>query len=258
MSSAGSATGNSMPAIQASRVRKSYDPSSPPVLQDFELTVNQGEFFGLLGPNGAGKTTVLSILCGTLKPDSGEVSILGKSYAQARQIIQQQVSIVPQEVALYERLSAEENLRFFGKLYGMHGELLQLRVKFCLEIAQLDDRRRQPVASFSGGMKRRLNLAISFLNEPRIIFLDEPTVGIDTQSRHLIHQQLLELHHAGTTLLYTTHYMEEAQELCSRVAVFDQGQILQQGSPDRLLRESEYHNLEELFLGLTGKRIRDQ
>ncbi len=245
------------PAIEASQICKRYRTTSPPVVQNFDLTVYRGEFFGLLGPNGAGKTTVLSILGGLLRPDSGEVRVLGRSYRGQRRDIQQRIGIVPQELALYEELTAVENLRFFGKLLGLSGEKLRQRTAFCLKIAQLDDRSRQPISSFSGGMKRRLNLTIGLLNEPRILFLDEPTVGIDTQSRHLIHQQLRQLHQEGTTLLYTTHYMEEAQELCSRIAIFDMGRTLLQGPPKDLLDTSEYNNLEELFLGLTGKRIRD-
>lgn len=244
-------------AIEAIGLGKAYGPCCPPVLADFHLQVQQGEFFGLLGPNGAGKTTVLSILSGILRVDTGEVRILGTPY-KGQHAIQRQIGVVPQELALYERLTAAENLLFFGRLYGLSGRHLRERVALCLDIAQLADRRKQPVSAFSGGMKRRLNLAVSFLNNPRIIFLDEPTVGIDTQSRHLIHQQLLALHRAGTTILYTTHYMEEAEELCSRIAIFDRGEILLQGQPASLLQKNGQHNLENLFLTLTGKGLRDE
>ncbi len=244
-------------AIEAIGLGKGYGSSCPPVLEDFCLQVRHGEFFGLLGPNGAGKTTVLSILSGILRADSGEVRILGTAY-KGQHAIQRQIGVVPQELALYERLTAAENLLFFGRLYGLSGKHLQERVALCLDTAQLTDRRKQPVSAFSGGMKRRLNLAVSFLNNPRIIFLDEPTVGIDTQSRHLIHQQLLALHKAGTTILYTTHYMEEAEELCSRIAIFDRGKILLQGQPASLLQENGQRNLENLFLRLTGKGLRDE
>ena len=246
----------SIPAIEASGLYKRYHKLSPAVLTDFHLTVQQGEFFGLLGPNGAGKTTLLSILSGLLKPDKGSIRFFGTVYNK-QHVVKKQMGLVPQELALYERLSARENLLFFGKLYGLYGKKLHMNVDYCLETAQLTERQNELVSSFSGGMKRRLNFAIGFINQPRILFLDEPTVGIDTQSRHLIHQQLLALHRKGTTMLYTTHYMEEAEELCSRVAIFDCGKILLQGKPAELLAASGQGRLEDLFLALTGKGARD-
>lgn len=244
-------------ALAAKRVVKRYQRSERPALDDFNLEIFRGEFFGLLGPNGAGKTTALSILCGLLSPNSGAVAVLGMTYRDDPNVIKRKIGIVPQEIALYDRLTGRENLVFFGKLLGLGGKLLKERVGSCLEIAQLSQRAEHPVSTYSGGMKRRLNLAIGLLNEPLLLFLDEPTVGIDTQSRHLIHQEMRHLHQQGTTLLYTTHYMEEAQELCSRIAILDNGHILEQGAPDELLRQSGARNLEELFLGLTGKQLRD-
>jgi len=245
------------PAILTAGLAKKYRLAVRPTLTDFDLTLAKGEFFGLLGPNGAGKTTILSILCGLRRPDGGRVRILGMDWAKQRRLIQTQIGIVPQEIALYDQLTARENLMVFGRLLGLGGGKLKEQTAKCLDIAQLSERADHRVCSFSGGMKRRLNLVIGLLNDPLIIFLDEPTVGIDTQSRHLIHQELQRLHSQGTTLLYTTHYMEEAQELCSRVAVLDEGRILQEGAPGQLLQESACRNLEELFLGLTGKQIRD-
>jgi len=248
---------SSTPAIQAARLVKRYRSAVRPVLTDFNLTVGAGEFFGLLGPNGAGKTTILSILSGLLLPDNGIIRLQGLTYGENRREIQRKIGIVPQEIAVYDRLTARENLIFFGRLMGLGGMRLKERVKSCLQIAQLEEKANQRVSSFSSGMKRRLNLVIGLLNDPSILFLDEPTVGIDTQSRHLIHQELKRLYRNGTTLLYTTHYMEEAQELCSTIAVLDDGRVLLEGPPGKLLEGGGHLNLEELFLELTGKQIRD-
>ena len=244
-------------ALTATGVVKHYQKADQPALADFNLAISRGEFFGLLGPNGAGKTTALSILCGLLAPDRGSVAVHGLSYRDDPYAIKKEIGIVPQEIALYDRLTGRENLAFFGRLLGLGTGLLHERTRDCLEIAQLASRADHLVGTYSTGMKRRLNLVIGLLNEPLLLFLDEPTVGIDTQSRHLIHQELRRLHHQGTTLLYTTHYMEEAEELCSRVAILDNGRILEQGAPDELLRRSGSRNLEALFLDLTGKQLRD-
>jgi ABC-2 type transport system ATP-binding protein len=245
------------PAIAAEGLCKQYRGQTAPALDRFSLSIAQGELYGLLGPNGAGKTTIMSILTGLQPPDSGTAQIHGMNYGQHPQAIKARIGLVPQELALYQRLTGMENLWYFARLLGLKGERRKARIEESLELCQLQDRAKQPVTTYSGGMKRRLNLAIGLLNEPLVLFLDEPTVGIDTQSRHLIHQQLRRLHHSGTTVLYTTHYMEEAQELCSRIAILDQGRIVEEGSPERLLNGSGHHNLEELFLNLTGHRLRD-
>lgn len=256
---AGSSSQTQPPAVAlaAAGVGKHYQRAEQPALDNFTLRIDQGEFFGLLGPNGAGKTTALSILCGLLLPDRGTVTVLGLTYRHDASAIKSKIGVIPQEIALYDRLSGRENLVYFGRLLGLGGSRLTKRVRDCLEIAQLSQRASHLVATYSGGMKRRLNLAVGLLNEPQLLFLDEPTVGIDTQSRHLIHQELQRLHQQGTTLLYTTHYMEEAQELCSRIAILDYGRILEEGAPQELLRRSGTRHLEELFLGLTGKHLRD-
>jgi len=247
-----------IPAIAATGLVKKYRHDEQPALDTINLVINQGEFFGLLGPNGAGKTTAFSILSGLQRPNSGSVKVHGMEYRNQRRALHRIIGIVPQEIALYERLTARENLVFFGRLLGLRSGRLRTQIEHCLEIAQLPQQRaEQAVATYSGGMKRRLNLVIGLLNEPQILFLDEPTVGIDPQSRHLIHQQLQQLHEQGTTILYTTHYMEEAQHLCSRVAVLDHGRILQEGAPDTLLQHTGHTHLEALFLDLTGKQLRD-
>ena len=245
------------PVINVASLCKRYYGQEQAALDSVDLQVQQGEFFGLLGPNGAGKTTLISILCGLLPQDSGTAEILGSTYRHQPAQIKRNIGIVPQEIALYDRLSARENLQFFGRLLGLSGSRLTDRIASCLHIAQLQDRADQPVGGYSGGMKRRLNLVIGLLGEPQILFLDEPTVGVDTQSRHLIHTELARLHREGVTLIYTTHYMEEAQELCSRVAILDSGRILLEGEPQQLLAHGHHASLEELFLSLTGKHLRD-
>lgn len=244
-------------ALVARSVVKQYKNTAIPALNNLDLQVQKGEFFGLLGANGAGKTTAVSVFSGFLPPDSGTVLIMGMDFRRQPYKIRQILGLVPQEIALYDNLTAQENLVFFGKLYGFGGKKLQDRVEQCLDFARLTDQATRLVSTYSGGMKRRLNLATGLLHVPKILFLDEPTVGIDTQSRHLIHKQLVELNRGGTTILYTTHYMEEAQELCSRIGIIDAGRIIKQGTPHELLQQSGSRNLEDLFLHLTGKQLRD-
>lgn len=182
---------------------------------------------------------------------------MGLDFQQHSIEIRQLIGLVPQEIALYDQLSARENLWFFGQLHGFSGKRLQARIDQCLEFSGLTDQGARLVSTYSGGMKRRLNLAGGLLHTPQILFLDEPTVGVDTQSRHLIHQQLKELHRSGTTILYTTHYLEEAEELCSRIGIIEAGRLLVQGRPGSLIKQSGSRNLETLFLKLTGKQLRD-
>ena len=244
-------------ALSARSLVKHYKNTESPALTDFTLDVEQGEFFGLLGANGVGKTTAVSILSGLFPPESGSVLLMGRDFRHHCKKNKQILGLVPQDLALYDNLTARENLVFFGRLYGLGGEQLKERVARCLEYSRLSDKKTALVATFSGGMKRRLNLAAGLLNSPRILFLDEPTVGIDAQSRHLIHEQLVELNQKGTTILYTTHYMEEAQELCSRIGIIDNGSLVNQGTPEELLQQNGSRNLEDLFLQLTGKQLRD-
>lgn len=250
-------TEQKMPALSADAVVHQYTKNCRPALDHFTLQVAQGEFFGLLGTNGAGKSTAVSIFSGFFAPERGTVSVMGLDFKRHPQAIRQLLGLVPQEIALYDQLSARENLWFFGRLHGFSGQRLRARIDQCLEFSGLTEQGTRLVSTYSGGMKRRLNLAGGLLHGPQILFLDEPTVGIDTQSRYLIHQQLKELHRSGTTILYTTHYMEEAQELCSRIGIIDAGKIIVQGSPGNLLQQSGSRNLETLFLELTGKQLRD-
>ncbi|MFT5726872.1 MAG: ABC-2 type transport system ATP-binding protein [Desulforhopalus sp.] len=244
-------------ALVAQSLVKRYKKNATPALNGFSLQVRKGEFFGLLGANGAGKTTAVSVFSGFLSPDSGTVSVMGMDFIRDSNKIRQILGLVPQDIALYDQLTGQENLLFFGRLYGFRGKKLQDRVDQCLDFARLTEQATRRVSTYSGGMKRRLNLATGLIHLPQILFLDEPTVGVDTQSRHLIHKQLRELNREGTTILYTTHYMEDAQELCSRIGIIDAGKIIEQGTPDALLEQSGCRNLEDLFLHLTGKQLRD-
>lgn len=242
-------------AITAVSLVKRYGTTA--ALNNFSLTVQQGEFFGLLGPNGAGKTTAISSITGLIPPDSGTVRVMGSYFRERPNEIKRLLGVVPQQIGLYDKLTARENLVFFGKLSGIGGKRLAERIEESLDFVNLAQYATRLVSTFSYGMKRRLNLAVGLLNDPPLLVLDEPCVGIDAQSRHLIHEQLRILNQRGITILYTTHYMEEAQDLCSCILIMDNGQAVEQGAPAVLLEQSGMANLEELFLHLTGKELRD-
>ncbi len=192
--------------------------------------VQPGTCYGLLGPNGAGKTTTISMVVGTLQPDNGVVTVLGDKVGLDGYAAKQHIGYVPQELALYEELTAVDNLRFFGALYGLEGTELAERMGEALVLTSLGDRSHEPVTRFSGGMKRRLNIAIALLHKPKLLVLDEPTVGVDPQSRNAIFESLERLRAEGMTMLYTTHYMEEVERMCQRVAVMDHGEIVAEDS----------------------------
>ena len=204
--------------------------------EDISFQVAQGETFGLLGPNGAGKSTTINMLCGLVPPDSGSVNLDGQT-DPTRASVRRSLGVVPQSLALYDELTAQGNLEFFGRINGLRGSRLKERVKACLEMAGLTPRRKDRVATFSGGMKRRLNLVCSLLHEPTILLLDEPTVGVDPQSRNLIFDSIEKLKSEGRTIIYTTHYMEEAQRLCRRVAILDRGKMLALDTVENLIAQ---------------------
>ncbi|HEV3204724.1 MAG TPA: ABC transporter ATP-binding protein [Gemmataceae bacterium] len=206
-------------------------------LDRVSFSVNEGEIFGLLGPNGAGKTTLLSIVAGLLEAGGGEVRIQGRSALPLGKELRKQIGIVPQELALYNDLSAAENLGFFGRLYGIQGAALKQQVEEVLTAIGLTDRADQKVNTFSGGMKRRLNLGAALVHQPRLLFLDEPTTGVDPQSRNHIFEEIRRLNRAGTTVVYTSHYMEEVQILCPRVGILDHGRIIACDQVPVLLRQ---------------------
>jgi ABC-2 type transport system ATP-binding protein len=191
-----------------------------------DLSVHEGEIFGLLGPNGAGKTTIISLLATLLVPDDGEITICGFNLRQEARRVRPLIGFVPQEMGLYPTLSAWDNLAFFGRVYGLYGSNLRERVTNVLGLVGLSNRAADAVQTFSGGMKRRLNIAAGLVHKPRILFLDEPTVGVDPQSRNFIFEHVERLNEEGITIVYTTHYMEEVERLCDRVAIMDQGRLL--------------------------------
>jgi ABC-2 type transport system ATP-binding protein len=246
------------PIIEIRDLTKFYKGSDEPALNSVSLTIFRNEIFGLLGPNGAGKTTAISILCGLFSPTNGDVIIDGFNLRSEKEQIKQIIGVVPQELALYPTLTARENLTFFGNMYGLHGKPLKEKIAHSLSIFGLEKHANRKIASFSGGMKRRVNLIAGLLHDPKILFLDEPTVGIDVQSRIVILDYLKEINKNGTTIIYTSHYMEEAEHLCSRVAILDRGKVISLGIPAQLLAERpEFKNLENVFIHLTGKGLRD-
>ena len=277
-----------------SNVRKSY--GKLVAVDGLSLSIRKGELFGLLGPNGAGKSTSVSLAVGLLAPDSGSVAIEGHGNP-ADPSVRQKVGVAPQALALYDNLTGEENLRFFGEMYGLAGAALEERIKWCLDFVTLSDRKKDRVGGYSGGMKRRLNMAAAVIHDPELLLLDEPTVGVDPQSRNKIFESIEALHRDGRTIIYTTHYMEEAERLCDRIAIVDAGKLLALGTLNELLAthggaptlivetkgeerrvqtsdplaelnriaahtpierfQMERPTLEQVFLNLTGRTLRD-
>ena len=275
-------------------VRKSF--GTIVAVDGLSLSVRKGEVLGLLGPNGAGKSTSVSLAVGLLVPESGTVTIEGHGNP-AEPGVRQAIGVAPQALAVYDLLTGEENLRFFGEVYGLAGARLDERVKWCLDFVGLADRKGDRAGGYSGGMKRRLNLAAAVLHEPELLLLDEPTVGVDPQSRNRIFESIEALHRDGRTIIYTTHYMEEAERLCDRIAIVDAGKLLALGTlaeliaahggpptlvvttngsaqrlqtPDPLTTlnaiaassridafQMERPTLEQVFLRLTGRSLRD-
>jgi ABC-2 type transport system ATP-binding protein len=243
-------------------VRKTY--GAIVAVDGLSLTVQRGEVLGLLGPNGAGKSTTVNLAAGLLAPDAGTVTI-NASGDPTDPAVRRSIGVAPQALALYELLSGEENLRFFANLYGVIGRRERERVAWALDFVGLTDRRRMRVEAYSGGMKRRLNLAAALVHDPELILLDEPTAGVDPQSRNQIFDNILALRRAGRTIVYTTHYMEEAERLCDRVAIVDRGTLLALGPVPQLLDAHgvepkmvlQRGTLEEVFLTLTGRSLRD-
>ena len=206
-------------------------------VDDVSFTIEEGEIFSLLGPNGAGKTTTISMLSTLLAPTSGDAQINGFSIKNDNMQVRKSIGIVPQEIALYDDLTALENLQYWGKLYDLKGRELDQRVEVVLEQIGLSDRAKDRVKTYSGGMKRRVNIAAGLLHKPKLLFMDEPTVGIDPQSRRMILDMVKELNQQGMAILYTTHYMEEAQELSDRVGIIDHGKLIAVGTQEELTKQ---------------------
>ncbi|MCQ6560215.1 ABC transporter ATP-binding protein [Paenibacillus mendelii] len=221
--------------LEAMELRKVFKGRT--AVDDVSLFLDQGESVGLLGPNGAGKSTTISMISSLLTPNSGDVRLNGVSIVSKPQFIRQVLGVVPQEIALYEELSAYENLKFFGSIYRLKGKQLEAKIQELLEMVGLRDRQKELIKTYSGGMKRRINIAAALLHDPQIVIMDEPTVGIDPQSRnHILETVRLLNREKGTTVLYTSHYMEEVEQLCSRVYIMDHGRIIASGTTEELRR----------------------
>lgn len=237
---------------------KHFKGSDEPAVNNVSFSIKRHEIFGLLGPNGAGKTTTISILCGLINASSGSVMIDGKDLKKHLAEIKQIIGVVPQDIALYPTLTAKENLEFYGAMYGVHGSELNDKIEIWLQKLGLTGSANRLVQTYSGGMKRRVNLIASILHQPKILFLDEPTVGVDVQSRNVIIEHLKELNQQGTTIIYTSHHMEEAENFCSQIAIIDYGKILTQGTPHELISNvPDSSDLESVFLYLTKRKLRD-
>jgi ABC-2 type transport system ATP-binding protein len=224
----------SEPILIAQDLKKSFGELE--AVKGISLQVARGEVFGLLGPNGAGKTTTISMLTGLLEPSSGKITVDGLDLERHTNEVKAKLGLVPQELALYMTLSARQNLMFFGRIYGLKGKKLKQRVDEVLETIGLTERADDPVKDYSGGMKRRVNIGAGLLHKPEVLFLDEPTVGVDPQSRNAIFESVEALNRAGMSVIYTTHYMEEAQRLCHRVAIVDEGSLIALDTPAALIR----------------------
>lgn len=244
--------------IQIQQLSKKYKGAEEYSVINLDLKIEDGEIFGILGPNGAGKTTLISMLCSLIKPTSGSFTINGLSYAHHKIELKQLIGIVPQEYSLYPSLTAYENLFYYGSMYGLKGKLLKDRINEYLDNLGLSNFSNKKIEYFSGGMKRRVNLIASILHQPKILFLDEPTVGVDVQSKNVIIDHLKELNLNGTTIVYTSHHLNEAEHFCTRVAIIDKGNILVKGKPEDLIDSNKNaHNLEDVFIEFTGKELRD-
>jgi ABC-2 type transport system ATP-binding protein len=252
--------------IEIDAVAKSFD--GRPALDGVTLSLRDGEVLGLLGPNGAGKSTLVRTIMGRVRPDSGTVRIFGRLAPAGDNESRADVGMVPQEIALYPNLSPYENLSIFGRYLGLRGAALEEAIAHAIDWSALGDRAAEPVRTFSGGMKRRLNMAAGVLHRPKVLLLDEPTVGVDPQSRERIYDMIEGLAAAGTSLVYTTHYMEEAERLCQRIAIIDHGKVIAEGTKDELVRATvgekrevvmveKVPTLESVFLHLTGRELRE-
>lgn len=227
-------------------------------LDNLSLQVGKGELFGLLGPNGAGKTTTISILCGLLKPSNGQASICGYDVQKEAPKVRELIGVCIQETAIYPYLTGAENIDLFGNLYTLDKATLKARKSMLLNKMGLSADAKRKAAKYSGGMKRRLSLVLALIHDPQVIFLDEPTVAMDPQSRHAVWDFISELKTQNKTIILTTHYMEEAQSLCDRVGIIDHGKLIALGTPNELIRKNGVKNLEEVFIKLTGRNIREE
>jgi ABC-2 type transport system ATP-binding protein len=245
-------------AVIFDAVVKQYKGTSAPAVNGLNFEIATGEIYGLLGPNGAGKSTSVMMLCGLITPTHGNIHILGKSVKDEAAEIRKMIGVAPQEIALFPTLTAHENLTYFGKMYGLKSAFLKNKINELAIAFGLTEKMHKTVATFSGGMKRRLNLMAALLHEPKLLVLDEPTVGVDVQSRTMIMSYLTQLNQSGVTIIYSSHLMEEAERFCTRFGFIDEGKMVLEGTKEVL--KSTYPNcanLEAIFLELTGKNVRD-
>jgi ABC-2 type transport system ATP-binding protein len=245
-----------IPAIEVLNLHKSFGENK--AVQGVDFTVQQGEIFSLLGPNGAGKTTTISMLSCLLRPDEGDARVMGHSIRGEQMGVKSVLGVVPQEIALYEDLTARENLTFWGKMYGLRGGALKARVDEVLDVIGLRDRAKERVGKYSGGMKRRVNIGVALLHKPKVIYMDEPTVGIDPQSRRNILDSVVTLKDQGMTVLYTTHYMEEAQELSDHIGIMDHGKLIANGTHDELVELVGEQTRIDLTLNMEAGTVLDE
>lgn len=243
-------------SIEIDHLSKKYQDVT--ALNDLTLQVEKGELFGLLGPNGAGKTTTINILCGLVKPTSGTAKVYGFDVVKESAKVKELIGVCPQETAIYPYLTGAENVDLFGNLHAMNKAELNARRNMLLTKMGLDEEAKRRAGKYSGGMRRRLSLVLALINDPQIAFLDEPTVAMDPQSRHAVWDFLKELEREEKTIILTTHYMEEAEELCDRVGIIDHGKLIALGTPKELIAKNQVNNLEDLFLKLTGRTIREE
>lgn len=244
-------------AVSINNLGFSYPGQSKSCFDHLNLDVPEGARFGLFGPNGAGKTTLMHCMTGLLSYTKGSIKLLGNEIAHHKKAVNKLFGFVPQDFSFYQELSPVQNLEFFGAWSGLNSADIKKRISELMEVLDLADVQNKQVQKFSGGMKRRVNLAIGVINNPRVLFLDEPTVGVDIQTRHAIISYLKELNKNGTTLIYTSHQLSEAEELCDKIALIEQGKIIINDSLTSLLAEHREDGLEGLYLNLTGKAYRD-
>ena len=245
--------------LKTKDLTKKYD--NKVVVDNLNIEIQEGEIFGLLGPNGAGKSTTMNMICGIVRPTLGDVEFMEKDFLKNRKKLIENLGYIPQELAIHGNLKAWENVELFTSLYGIKGAELKERIDESLEYVGLLDKRNEYAKTFSGGMKRRLNIACAIGHHPKLLIFDEPTVGIDPQSRNFILDKIKESNNNGATVIYTSHYMEEVEAICSRIAIMDNGKIIAIGTSEELkkmvVEDTSTITLEEVFLTLTGKKLRD-
>ncbi len=243
--------------IEIKGLSKKYAANSFLSLDNINLQILKGEKFGVFGPNGAGKTTLISLMCGIIEPTQGAIDCFIQEKTLSMRSISQKLGYVPQDFAFFQELTPAQNLNYFGALYGIPPKTLSEKINLLLDKLSLEHVRNAKIQTFSGGMKRRINLAIGLINDPEILFLDEPTVGVDVQSKLAIVELLEELNSKGTTIIYTSHHLKEAENFCDRIALLDEGRIIANGHLSELVSEHNVADLEELMIHFTGKKLRD-